>query len=278
MHLELSHSLTTDSFIHALRRFTCRRGAVSSLISDNGTNFTGANTELRGAIKQWNLEGVEAWLKQKGISWKFNPPYASHYGGVWEREIRSVRKVLTALMNEQRVKLTDEALLTLMCEVESILNFRPLTQVSDDPQDCDALTPNHLLLLNAEESFPPGVFSQHDSYHKRRWKQVQYLADLFWQRFKREYLVTLQYRSKWQNPDERLKENDLVLVTDVSLPRNQWPLGRVQELIPSEDGRTRTAKIRICKYKDSSVARIGNTLILRPISKLVRLCSSFKSE
>jgi hypothetical protein len=152
---------------------------VSSLISDNGTNFTGANTELRGAIKQWNLEGVEAWLKQKGISWKFNSPYASHYGGVWEREIRSVRKVLTALMNEQRVKLTDEALLTLMCEVESILNFRPLTQVSDDPQDCDALTPNHLLLLNAEESFPPGVFSQHDSYHKRRWKQVQYLADLF---------------------------------------------------------------------------------------------------
>jgi transposase InsO family protein len=182
LHLELSHSLTTDSFIHALRRFVSRRGNVASLISDNGTNFTGANAELRRVIEQWNSEHIEGWLKQKGISWKFNPPYSSHYGGVWEREIRSVRKVLTALMNEQKVKLTDEALQTLLCEVESILNHRPLTPVTDDPQDCDALTPNHLPLLNATNSFPPGLFSNHDSYHKRRWKQGQYLSDLFRQR------------------------------------------------------------------------------------------------
>jgi hypothetical protein len=250
----------------------CRRGNVASLISGNGTSITGANAELRRVIEQWNSEHIEGWLKQKGISWKFNPPYSSHYGGVWEREIRSVRKVLTALMNEQKVKLTNEALQTFLCEVESILNHRPLTPVTDDPQDCDALTPNHLLLLNATNSFPPGLFSHHDSYHKRRWKQVQYLSDLFWQRWKREYLTTLQHRQKWQNPDERLKENDLVLVTDISLPRNQWPLGRIQEFVTSEDGRDRTAKVRICKFKDSSVTRIGSTLILRPVSKLIRLC------
>ncbi|KAA0198975.1 hypothetical protein HAZT_HAZT000854, partial [Hyalella azteca] len=99
IHLELSYSLTTDSFIRALRRFTCRRGVVSSLISDNGTNFTGANAELRGAIKQWSLGRVEAWLKQKGISWKVNPPYASHYGGFFcdNRCLQCVRKKILIL-------------------------------------------------------------------------------------------------------------------------------------------------------------------------------------
>jgi hypothetical protein len=91
IHIEVAHSLTTDSFIHALRRFISRRGNLKSLRSDNGTNFVGAHRELLKEIEQWNKNSVEKWLLQKGITWTFNPPFASHFGGVWEREIRTIR-------------------------------------------------------------------------------------------------------------------------------------------------------------------------------------------
>ena len=85
-----------------------------------------------------------------------------------------------ALLKEQ--PLDDEGLLTLMCEVESIINGRPITKVSDDPKDLEALTPNHLLLLRAGPPLHPGAFTKEDNYSRRRWRQVQYLADVFWRR------------------------------------------------------------------------------------------------
>ena len=143
IHLEVLTSLSTDSFICALRRFAARRGNVKSVRCDNGTNFVGASRELRTAIKEWNKTHVEKWCQQRNIEWKFNTPLASHQGGIWEREIRTVKKVLASVLNEQPIKLTDEALSTLICEVENILNNRPLTAISDDPNDLEPLTPNH---------------------------------------------------------------------------------------------------------------------------------------
>ena len=137
---------------------------------------------------------VNEFLCQRHIHWIFNPPAASHMGGVWERVIRSVKRVLNALLRSQTMD--DEGLQTLMCEVEAILNGRPLTKVSDDPYDLNALTPNHLLLLRSTASFPPGIFSSADNYSRRRWKQVQYMTDIFWKRCTREYLPSLQVRQK----------------------------------------------------------------------------------
>lgn len=197
IHIEVSHSLSTDSFIHSLRRFISRRGNVKKLHSDNGKNFTAASKQLNEEINLWNNSSVFDWLKQKNIEWRFNPPYASHFGGIWEREIRSIRKVLNALLSEQPMKLNDEELTTLFCEVESILNNRPITPVSNDPTDNEALyTPNHLLSLNYREYFPPGLFKSKDGYMRRRWKQIQYLSDLFWTRWKKEYISLLQQREK----------------------------------------------------------------------------------
>ena len=182
VHLEISHTLDTDSFILALRRFIARRGQVKEIRSDNGTNFTGAEKELRVMISSWNQAKIHDTLLQKGIKWVFNPPAASHHGGVWERLIRSTRKILGALTKEQ--VLDDECLQTLLCEAESIINGRPLTKVSDDPNDLEPLTPNHLLLLRQNESLPPGLFEKNDTYSRRRWRQVQYLANVFWGRWK----------------------------------------------------------------------------------------------
>ena len=178
-HIEVSESLETDSFINALRRFI--RGKPKVIRSDNETNLCGGERELREAVDSWNQQKIKSFLHQRNIDWKFNPPGASHMGGVWERIIRSVRKILRALLREQLV--SGEALRTLMAEVESILNSRPLTPNSEDPADPEPLTPNHLLLLRSNLNVPPGVFVKGDLYCRNRWRKVQYLTDVFWKRY-----------------------------------------------------------------------------------------------
>ena len=271
IHLETSYSLSTDSFICSLRRFICRRGNVLSITSDNGTNLTGGNRELRESIREWNGKCIESWLKQKGISWHFNPPYASHFGGFFEREIRSVRKVLTSLLNEQPIKLNDEYFVTVLCEVEAILNNRPLTEISSDPSDIEALTPNHVLLFNAGVTFPPGLFTPTDCYIKKRWRQVQYIVGLFWSRWRKEYVTLLQQRQKWTEPNRCYEPGDLVLVVDVLLPRNRWPLGKIQSVNTDSKGLVRSANIKVSKSKFGPINNFATSVIERPITKLVLL-------
>ncbi len=171
--MEIARTLDTNSFIMALQRFISRRGQVKEIRSDNGTNSVGSEKELRLAIKDWNQEQIHNFLVQKEIKWIFNPPTASHYGGVRERCIRTVRKVLKALMKEQIID--EESLTTLFCKVESIVNSRPLTKVSSDSRDLEPLTPNHLLLLCREPAPPPDTFFKDDLYSRKRWQQIQYL-------------------------------------------------------------------------------------------------------
>ena len=187
--------------------------------SDNGTNFVGAERELREELDKWNQTQLNNFMLQRNIDWTFNPPAASNFGGVWERLIRSVRKVLYSIMHEQNVRLDDENLRTLFCEVEAILNGRPITTVSDDVNDLKVLAPNDLLLLRNGQSFPPGTFVKTDNYVKRRWRQVQNLANLFWHRWTKEYLPILQQRAKWNKTERNLQVGDIVLIVD-NTPRN----------------------------------------------------------
>ena len=171
--------MTTDSFINAVLRFVGRRGSLRVIYSDNGANLRGAELDVAKALKVWDQERIQTTLTQKGIEWKFNPPAASHQGGVWERLIRLIRRILHSLIGERL--LNDEALRTFLVEVEKILNDRPITSVSSDPQDLEALTTNHILLLRRNPSSPPDVFEESDKF-KARWKHVHLLANEFWQR------------------------------------------------------------------------------------------------
>lgn len=166
---------------------------------------------------------------------------------------------MKALLKQQ--VLDDEGLSTLMCEVESIVNGRPITKVSDDAKDLNTLTPNHLLLLRAGATIPPGVFSKHDNYSCRRWRQVQYLSNVFWRRWTREYLPSLEQRQRWNKLQLNLAVNDIVLLLDENLPRSVWPLGRVLEVYYNrKDGLVRSAKV---KTRTSE--------LVRPIDKIVLL-------
>ena len=168
---------------------------MSELRSDNGTNFVSTEKELKESLKSWNLKQIEKSLLQKGVKWTFNPPHGAHHGGIWERLIRMIKIILHSVTSLQH--LDDEGLQTVMCEVEAILNSRPLTTVSDNPNDLEPLTPNHLLQLKVQPILPPGLFVKEDLYARRRWRQTQYIADLFWKRWVREYLPLLQTRQKW---------------------------------------------------------------------------------
>jgi len=142
VHIKIVHLLDTDGFVNALRRFINLRGKPTTIYSDNGTNLHAGEKEIHESLADWNQRSIHEFLRQKNVTWKFNPPAASHHGGVWERVIRSVHKILRALLGEQLV--SDEMFCTLMTEVQGILNSRPLTPVTSDLKDIEPLTPNHL--------------------------------------------------------------------------------------------------------------------------------------
>ncbi|XP_071486966.1 uncharacterized protein [Diadema antillarum] len=258
VHIEKADSLSTDSCIAAIRRFIARRGAVQVMRSDNGTNLVGAKRELKREIDAWNQAQINDALLQHNIQWSCNPPGGSHHGGVWERQIRTVRELLFNLVKQQT--LDDEGLQTLLCEAEAIINGRPITKVSDDPTDLEALTPNHLLLMKSQPQLPPTVTRETDVYARRRWRQVQYMSDLFWRRWTKEYLPQLQQRQKWVEPQRNLQVGDLVLLVDQTLPRNTWLLGRVTRTLPDAEGYVRSVEVK---------TKLG--AYTRPISKLCLL-------
>jgi hypothetical protein len=230
------------------------------LCSDNGKNFVGAEKVLKEAVSSMDQEHIQQYLLRGSIEWKFNPPTASHMGGVWERQIRSVRKVLAHMFMEFGDKLDDEAFRTLLCEIEAIINSRPLTVVSSSPDDVDPLTPNHLLMTKTSVTVPPpGQFQRADVYMRQRWRRVQYLANLFWTRWRKEYLLSLQCRQKWNSPKRNFKEGDIVLIKDDSLSRCDWPLGRVKSVEADTKGFVRSVML---KTKETQLRRPTNKLVL----------------
>jgi hypothetical protein len=257
IHIEVAYSLETDSFVNAFYRFISRRGTPIQMRSDNGTNLVGGEKELREAIQQWNQNQISESLKQKEICWRFNPPYASHMGGIWERQIRTIRKIFVAIVKQQ--PLDDDGLMTLMCQVESIVNGRPITVVSNDVKDLEPLTPNHLLLLRSGSTLPPGIFVKEDSYHKKRWRQIQYLANVFWRRWVKEYLPSCQMRQKWFQPSHNFAVGDVVLLVEEHTPRNLWPLGRISDVFPGRDGLVRSVQVTT---RSSGFVRAINKLCL----------------
>jgi hypothetical protein len=195
---------------------------------------------LKGLLSELKQDRINNYLVNRGIEWHFQPPLASHRGGIWERMIRSFRKIFTALTFEQT--LTDEALMTYVTEVERILNNRPLVPIYDDDTDRFALTPNDLLLLRPVGNIPNVVLGF--NRFTRQWKQAKYLAGVFWCRWLKEYVPTLQQRVKWHNPTRNFRVNDVVLVVTESSARAGWPLGRIVEVYPGLDGMIRKAAVK----------------------------------
>lgn len=258
IHLELAHTLNASSAIMAIQRLAARRGAPLVMYSDNGTNFHGANKELQNAIAEIDKSKIEDYALSRRVKWIFNPPDAPHMGGIWERLIRSVKTALNAALRDQAP--SEEVLYTLIAEAEHSVNSRPLTHVSLDPRDKEALTPNHFLIGTSSGEVQLGRYNVQNVCLRKQWRIAQSFADAFWKRWLREYLPTLIPRKKWTEKENPLEVGDIVLIVDLQAPRNCWKKGTITRVFPSADKEVRVAEVR---------TRSGN--LMRPTRKLIKL-------
>ena len=208
------------------------------------------------------------------IKWKRNPPSASHMGRVWERQIRSVRAILSALFRVHRASLNDEALRTFMAETTEILNSRPLTVENLNSPDCLPLSPNNLLTMKTQVVLPPpGNFPRADTYSRKYWRRAQHLADEFWRRWRKEYLQNQQKRTKWHNRRDNFRVGDIVLIVQDNVSRNEWNRGKIVNVRKDCEGQIHSIFVKIGNRGGKS-----EQLLERPIDKLVFLCSTEDDE
>ena len=194
----MSYALDTDSFVNAFTRMTSRRGGGTPryVLTDNGTNFVGAEREIRESVHALDRNKfIEDTTVHHPIEWKFNPPSAPHFGGVFEAMVNSAKRAMKALLGNAEI--TDDELLTAIRGAEKLLNSRLMTYVSSNPDDLSPLTPNHFLMAQVGGSFAPEVLDQTEVYNPRkRWHRVQQLLQQFWKRWRRELLPCLNVRRK----------------------------------------------------------------------------------
>ena len=168
---------------------------------------------------------VHNYVSDEGITWRFNPPSAPHFGGLWEASIKSMKHHLRRIIGSSVFTL--EEFYTLLSQVEACLNSRPLCPLSNDPNDLQVLTPGHFLTGESLTAIPEIDVTQMPASRLRRWQLVQRVFQNFWKRWSTEYLSQLQQRSKWVRPRVDVKIGDLVLIKNELLPSLQWKLGRV---------------------------------------------------
>ncbi|XP_076660041.1 uncharacterized protein LOC143363331 [Halictus rubicundus] len=246
IHLELVSDLTSEAFIAALRRFIARRGHCINIYSDNGTNFVGANNELRDLRELLQSddhnEKVKTFLADRSITWNFIPPLTPHFGGIWEAAVKSFKRHFWRIAGAERF--TFEVFNTLIIEIEAVLNSRPLTPISSDPNDTLVLTPGHFLIGDSLTSLRERDFRDVPSNRLSTWQHIQKLKQHFWNRWYKEYLNEMTSRSRWSSGTHPIKEGTIVLLREDNVPPMQWPLGRVIKVYPGSDGIVRAATVR----------------------------------
>ncbi|XP_050309975.1 uncharacterized protein LOC126745960 [Anthonomus grandis grandis] len=225
---KLVSSLSTEAFLAASRRFVARRGRFQHLYSDCGSNFIGASKQLNNFI-------VKS-AASEGITWHFNPPFAPHFGGLWEAGVKYI---------------------------EAFLNSRPLTPFSNDPNDMTARTPGHFLTLEPLSVPPELDVTSLPVRQLDRWQMLQKMHQDFWRHWsalRREYLHTLHQRAKWHKSSGNLSPGTLVLIRNDLAPPLHWSIGRITEVHPGLDGIVRVVTVRT-----------SNGTLNRPVVKLCPL-------
>lgn len=263
VHLEIVSDLTTEAFLGALKGFIARRGRPGEIYSDNGTNFVGANNELRKIIKSvfktTSREELENYLANEGVKWNFNPPSAPHFGGLWEAGVKSLKYHLKRVVGNTIV--SHEEFFTLIVQIEAVLNSRPLCPLSSDPNDLTAITPAHFLIGSSLAAMPEPNYTETPLNRLNRWQLIQKMAQHFWKKWSSEYLSRLQQRPKWHKGAVRVRKGDLVLVKPSGHSYAQrWTLSRVVNIHPGKDN-----IIRVVTLRDNSGT------YKRPVTKICAL-------
>lgn len=240
VHLEAVSDLSSSAFLASLRRFVSRRGLPSDIYSDNGKNFKGVANHIKQLFQIIRSEDIQNFSTSNFINWHFIPPYAPHFGGIWEAAVKLTKNHLMKAC--KTTILNFEELTTLLCQIEACLNSRPLIPLSSDPSDVRALTPGHFLIGVPLLEIPERDNSQNLSLSSR-WVLIQRMKQEFWKRWSRDYLHHLQNRPKWITQHTNLQIGDLVVIHDPQTLPLHWRLGRVTRIYPGSDNRVRVVSI-----------------------------------
>lgn len=241
LHLELVTSLTSRDFLLALKRFISRRGKPEIIFSDNGKTFVGAEKELPIFLTKTSQQ-ISDFLSNDSIQFKFIPPYSPHYGGLWEGGVRSCKYHLRRIVGNAR--LTYEEFSTVLTQIEAVLNSRPLSPMSTDPNDLTPLTPAHFLIGRSLTAPACDDLTSRETSRLPRYDRIEQMRQHFWQRWTKEYVTELQQRTKWKSHKDDITLGSLVLLKDDNLPPLKWKMGRILRVFPGRDGISRVAEIR----------------------------------
>ena len=248
-HIEIVSDLSTNNFLLCLKRFIGRRGLPQKLHCDNATNFVGAKSKLEQFRKlffeQTTVNSIQSFASQAGFEFCFIPPRAPHFGGLWEAAVKSTKTLL--VKNLTHAHLTLEELQTVVVEIEAILNSRPIGPLSNDPNEGEALTPGHMLIGSPLLAAPDEIITTNRTSNLNRWQHVSYLKQRFWEVWQREYIQTLQQKSKWLKPQGNIKVGQIVILHEDNLPPQQWILARVIQTISGKDNKVRVVEVRTTK-------------------------------
>lgn len=263
VHIELVTGLESQTFLGALRRFISRRGKPRELVSDNATTFHGANNELTELYDFLSNHSNELVSKcsDESILFRFLPPLTPHMGGLHEAAVKSCKYHLKRVLGQ--ALLTYEEFLTVLIQIEGILNSRPLCPLSSNDTDYSILTPAHFLIGRSITSLPDYEYKDVPIYRLSHFQQLQQIQQDFWRRWSRDYIGTLQQRTKWRSArGPSLAAGTMVLVKDDHLPSCRWRLGRIIKTHDGEDNQRRVASIQTEK---KVIKRAFNSICPLPV-------------
>lgn len=257
VHLELITDLSSEGFLSLLRRFVSRRGISHEIYSDNATNFVGAKNQLIKVSKLVSSSSFKDYISENFIKWHFIPARSPHFGGIWEAAVKSFKHHFKRICRNSI--LNYEEFYTLMTQIEAILNSRPLYPMSSDPNDLNVITPGHFLIGQAITAVPDVDLTNRAINHVKRYQYIQTLYQHFWKIWQREYLQSLQARTKWKlRKDTSMNAGSLVLLIEDGVPPIKWPLARIIEVHPGSDGIARVVSLKtgngICRRAVQKIA------------------------
>ncbi|XP_021947059.1 uncharacterized protein LOC110845007 [Folsomia candida] len=236
VYLDVIESLSSDEFLDSLEKFACVMGRPNLIISDNGTNFVGANN----LMKKLDWTRLEKNLNLKRIMWTYNPATAAWWGGWWERLVRTVKDLLRKMIGS--AKLTMKELEKCLASVSYTINNRPLTTLTEDCEDLIPLTPAMFMKDLPISGLPErDEITSKDLIHA--YQKIVNLKKALRDRFRKEYLGQLvQMKNNKNSPKPEV--GDVVLVGYDNKKRFEWPLGKILELCPGKDGKVRVVKVK----------------------------------
>lgn len=205
-------------------------------MSDNGRTFVGVKNHL-----DLSEPSIASFAAEKSISWKFIPPRTPHQGGIWKAAVKAAKHHLNRVVNGKILSFEEYG--TVFCQIEGILNSRPLAYHREPDKSVVMITPAHLAigrpLLQSVRNLPEDCSSMGTRYNLTR-----DIVNSFWLSWRKEYLSTLQWKSKWHCEQNNPNEGDVVLLVDDNAIPSEWKMAVVVAVYPDKLGQVRAVDVR----------------------------------